>query len=146
MANEQNLIPRNFTKEEAKKYGKIGARKSAISRRKKRKLADRIKLAMEIASNQKIKNVKKEIAELWPNRRLENNKLELRALIERAKMIRDSGYDVYKILSISEYAESDVALRALNSLWDREEGKPNQSSNIKHEGSIGTKIIRDDIG
>ena len=78
MANNQNLIPANLSSEEAARRGRNGALKSAQSRRHKRKLSERISLAISIATTKSLKDISKQISELLPNRHLANNKNELK--------------------------------------------------------------------
>jgi uncharacterized protein YpuA (DUF1002 family) len=139
MPNEENIIPhqiKSLSKEEAAKRGKVGGLKSAQSRRHKRKLADRIKLALQIATQQNLNQLKKQIKELLPNRHLKNNKEELKILIAQAKTVKECGIDLYQIISVAQSPMSDTSdrLKAINMVWDREEGKPltkNENREVK---------------
>jgi len=125
MANNQNLIPANLSSEEAARRGRNGGFKSAQSRRHKRKLSERISLAISIATTKSLKDISKQISELLPNRHLANNKDELKILVAQAKTIKECGFEVYKLIQLVNNPAVDVAdaLKAINMLWDREEGK-----------------------
>lgn len=143
MANESNLIPKTtLSKEEAKAMGRKGGLASVASRRAKKNLSERIKLALTISTNENLKSIKREIKDCWPNRRMKDNKTLLKTLIAQAKTIRECGIDVYNILKIAERPESqEIGMKAASMLWDREEGKPVQSQNVNHAGEIKGKTI-----
>lgn len=143
MANERNLIPNNKrTPKELRENARKGGIKSGQSRRAKKNLSERIKLALTISTNENLKCIKREIKQYWPNRRMEEKRVLLRTLIAQAKTIRECGVDVYNILKIAEQPHTqEIGLRAASILWDREEGKPIQSSNVNHAGEIKGKTI-----
>ena len=144
---KSNLIPNSErSPKEVREQGRKGGINSGKSRRAKKTLSERIKLALTISTNENLKGVKRQIRELLPNRQTTANKEVLKTLLAQAKTIRDCGIDVYQILKIAQAPETqEIGLKATNALWDREEGKPNQSSNVSHSGLMTTKIIRDDI-
>ncbi len=144
--SENNLIPiANRSTEEVREIGRKGGINSGKSRRAKKSLSDRIKLALQISTNENLKSLKREIRKLWPSRNLHDQKQNLKVILAQYRVIKDCGIDVYKVLRIAEAPDSQqIGLNAANALWDREEGKPNQTTNLNHGGSI-TKIIHDDI-
>jgi hypothetical protein len=127
MANNENLRPikkGELSKEEAKKRGRLGGINSVKSRRANKSLAERIKLALTISTNENLKVLKKEIRELLPNRNKKENKEALKTLLAQARVMKDCGIDVYNIIKIAQAPETqDIALKATNSLWDREDGR-----------------------
>ena len=127
MANNENLRPikkGELSKEEAKKRGRLGGINSVKSRRANKSLAERIKLALTISTNENLKVLKKEIRELLPNRNKKENKEVLKTLLAQARVMKDCGIDVYNIIKIAQAPETqDIALKATNSLWDREDGR-----------------------
>jgi hypothetical protein len=144
----QNLIPTNKrTKEEQRRITTMGGIASGKSRRANKTLSDRIKLALTISTNENIKALKRQIKELWPNRESAKNRVMgdkreiIKTLLAQTKTIRECGIDVYNILKIAERPESqDVAMRATNALWDREEGKAKQSSTVESTNNTSTTI------
>jgi len=142
--NESNLIPaEKRSPREARENGRKGGIKSGISRRAKKTLSERIKLALTISTNENLKALKRQIKEHWKNRHNGISKdgtpakESIKMLLAQAKTIRDCGVDVYQILKIAQAPETqEIALKATNALWDREEGKPNQKSDVKHSGTM----------
>lgn len=56
-------------------------------------------------------------------------------LLAQSRVIKDCGYDVYNVIKIAEGSVNpEIALRATNALWDREEGKPQQKLDVKDVG------------
>ena len=131
--------------EELRENGRLGGIKSGVARRAKKSLSDRIKLALQISTKEHLKGLRKRIRQAWPNRNQEEARESLKVLLAQARVVKDCGVDVYKVLKIAEAPDTqEIGLKAANALWDREEGKPNQTTNLNHAGSI-TKIIHDDI-
>lgn len=142
MVNEGNnniIVP---TSAQAREYGRKGGIKSAKSRRHKRKLADRIKLALEISTQQNLNGLKKSIRELLPNRHRTGNKEDLKLLIAQAKTVKECGIDLYQIISLTENAVVDVSdkLKAIGMIWDREEGKAVNKTENKEVKEFSDKI------
>lgn len=125
MSNKNNLISlSDRTTEEQREIARKGGIKSGQVRRAQKPLSQRIKLALQISTNENLKIIKKNIREVLPNRHTANNKEVLKTLLAQARVMKDCGVDVYNILRITEAPESqEIALRATNALWDREEGK-----------------------
>lgn len=129
-AGKKNLVPiATRTTEEQRKIAKMGGWASGVSRRHKRILSERIKLALENSTNSNLNGLKRQIRELWPNRHTKNGKEEMRVLVAQAKTIKECGIELYKILLIIEnpMSEPEMVLKAVNALWDREGGKPTQT-------------------
>jgi len=126
MANHKNLIQnKDRTPDELRKITRKGGIASGKSRRHKRIISDRIKLAFQIATTANLETLKEEIAELMPNRHLKDNKKELKIKIAQAKTMKECGIDVYNMIKIAGTSlDDDKRIKAINSLWDREEGKP----------------------
>lgn len=141
---KKDLIPvTNRSEDEVKEMRRKGGINSGKSRRAKKTLSERIKLALTISTNENLKALKRQIKEHWKNRHngISNDgtpaKESIKMLIAQAKTIRDCGVDVYQILKIAQAPENqEIALKATNALWDREEGKPNQKSDVKHSGTM----------
>ena len=146
MAEKDLISLANRTTEEQQRIARMGGIASGKSRRSQRTISERIKIALKISTNEHLRAKKKEIRELWPNRHTSGNKEQLKIVIAQTQTIKECGIDVYKILKIAESPETqEIALKATNALWDREEGRPNQTSNVNHSGAVPTRIIRDDI-
>lgn len=131
MTDNKNLLKgqaANFstrTKEELREITRKGGVNSGKSRRNKRIISERIKLALDISTTANLATLKKEIIELIPNRHLEANKGELKIKLAQAKTLKECGIDVYNMIKIAESSfDDDKRIKAINSLWDREEGKP----------------------
>ena len=145
---ESNLIPSNKRSlEEVRENGRRGGIKSGQSRRAKKTLSERIKLALTISTNENLKALKRQIKEHWKNRRNgisidgTSAKESIKMLIAQAKTIRDCGVDVYQILKIAQAPETqEIALKATNALWDREEGKAMQLNKTEVTGKDGESI------
>jgi len=133
--NDENLIPFNeLTEKEARILSRRGGIASGKSRRASKTLAQRIKLALTISTNENLRDCKVRIRELWPNRSLPDNKKQLRIVLAQSRTIRDCGIDVYNVLKVAQAPETqEIALKAANILWDREEGKPNQTLDVSTE-------------
>lgn len=148
---EKDLIPTSKrTKEEAKELGRLGGIASGKSRRAKKSLSDRIKLALQISTNEKLKGLRKRIREALPNRHISGNREALKTLLAQARVMKDCGVDVYNILKIAEAPETqEMALKATNALWDREEGKAiqkvesNTTSEVKNTVVITEKELEE---
>lgn len=146
--NQSNLIPNSErTPEQLRAQTRKGGIASGKSRRANKSLSERIKLALTISTNENIKALKRQIRETWPNREstkgraISPNREKIKTLIAQAKTIRECGIDVYNILKIAERPESqDVAMRATNALWDREEGKAKQSSTVESNNTTASTI------
>ena len=77
-----------------------------------------------------------------PNRQTKANKEALKTLLAQAKTIRDCGIDVYQILKIAEAPETqDMALKATNALWDREDGKAIQKVESSNTSEIKNTVV-----
>lgn len=130
MANNENLLRGNPDTEfqagrEQVETATRGGIASAKSRRSKRIIADRIRLAFNIATTASLVNLKKSIAELMPNRHLEPNKELLKIKLAQAKTVKECGIDVYNMITIAANSgDDDKRIKAISALWDREEGKP----------------------
>jgi len=144
MANNENLRPikkGELSKEEAKSRGSLGGKNSVRSRRANKNLAERIKLALTISTNENLKVLKKSIRELLPNRHKKENKESLKTLLAQARVMKDCGIDVYNMIKIAQAPETqEIALKATNSLWDREEGKAIQSV-ITTGSTVKEKVV-----
>ena len=130
MANNEQLLkghpPTEFKagQEQAKTARKAGIA-SGKSKRHQKKLAKRIALALTISTTANLNIIKKEIAELMPNRHLKANKEDLKLKLAQAKTLKECGIDVYNMIKIAVTSfDEDKRIKAINSLWDREEGKP----------------------
>ncbi len=137
---EKDLIPFNKrTVEEQKRITTMGGVASGKSRRAKRTLQERIKLALTISTNENLKALKRQIRELWPNRQTKANRESLKTLLAQTKTMRDCGIDVYRMLQIAEAPETqEIAMKATNALWDREDGKPTNKN--EHAGLDGQPL------
>jgi len=130
MANEENLLkgnpPTEFTSgREAVENGVKGAKASARSKRHKRILSERIKLALSISTQQNLNSLKKEIKEIMPIRHTKEGKEILKVKLAQAKTIQECGIDVFNMIKIAETSlEDEKRIKAINSIWDREDGKP----------------------
>lgn len=139
MANPENVEPyqiKTLSSEEAARRGRNGARKSAQSKRNKKKLKERIKLALEISTNENLKSLKRRIRELWPLRHSQATKEDLRLKLAQAKTIKECGYELYQLLHIGQNPITDNSdkIKIIQMLWDREEGKPmtkNENKEVK---------------
>lgn len=146
--NQSNLIPNSErTPEQLREQTRRGGIASGKSRRANKSLSERIKLALTISTNENLKSLKRQIKEIWPNREstktraIGQKREKIKTLLAQARTIRDCGMDVYQILKIAENPESqDVAMRATNALWDREEGKAKQSSTVESNNTSTTNI------
>lgn len=149
----KDLVPLNKrTKEEQRRITRMGGIASGKSRRDKKSLSDRIKLALKISTNENLKVIKKQIREVLPNRNKANNKEVLKTLLAQARVMKDCGVDVYNILKIAESPETqEMALKATNALWDREEGKAiqsivsNNSTEVKNTVLVTKEEIADEV-
>ena len=137
---EKDLIPvTQRTKEEAKQISRNGGIASGKSRRAKKTLQETIKLALTISTNENLKALKRQIRELWPNRQTKANRETLKTLLAQTKTMRDCGIDVYRMLQIAEAPETqEIAMKATNALWDREDGKPTNKN--EHSGLDGQPL------
>lgn len=140
--NLKNLTSNTHrTPEEIRESNRRAGIASGKSRRAKKTLSDRIKLALTISTNENLKVLKEQIREMIPNRHTKENKMVLKTLLAQTKTMRDCGVDVYNLLRIAENPESqEMALKATNALWDREEGKPKQSSTIESNVNSTTTV------
>ena len=130
--------------EQRKAMSRKGGIMSVISKRRKKVLADRIKLALEISTTENVKIIKERINILYNKRHNNNqkksNNQKLKLLIAQARTINECGIDVYGMLKIAESSiDEDKRMKAINSLWDREEGKAKQQTEIT--GNIAEPII-----
>ena len=137
---EKDLIPNSArTPEELQRITRLGGIASGKSRRAKKTLQERIKLALTISTNENLKALKRQIREIWPNRQTKANREQLKTLLAQTKTMRDCGIDVYRMLQIAEAPETqEIAMKATNALWDREDGKPTNKN--EHAGLNGEPL------
>jgi len=141
--NESNLIPNSErTPQQLKEQTRRGGIASGKSRRAKKTLSDRIKLALTISTNENLKALKRQIREVLPNRHIIANRELIKTYLAQARTIRDCGVDVYNLLRIAQAPESqEIALKATNALWDREVGKPMQEIQSSNTQEIKNTTI-----
>jgi len=128
-------------------------KKGGIASGKARRLNARIAKAIKYRDNQNLKQDKIDFRKAWKLRHrqvgkdnIEEFREDLRVLIEKIRMIQDCGQDVFNIISIADdpvlmKTKPEVVIKAQSELWDREEGKPQQS--IVTTGS--SSIIREKV-
>lgn len=113
---QKDLIPvTQRTKEEAQELGRMGGKASGKVRKQKKELKERIMLAFEIYTK----------------------KLKEKATTADDKQIIDEmGADVFQIMSIAYdiKTKKETRLKALDMLWDRTVGKPQQAIDHTTEG------------
>jgi len=130
MANNKHLLkghpPTQFkTGHEQVKIARKAGIASGRSRRHTKGLSKRIALALTISTTANLTTLKEEIAELMPNRHLKANRELLKIKLAQAKTLKECGIDVYNMIKIAGTSlDEDKRIKAINSLWDREEGKP----------------------
>ena len=114
----KDLIPFNrLTEEEQKKLARKGGQASGEARRKKRDLKEKLAVALEYITSEKIKQT--------PDKKLKS-------------IIKNIGYDVYVLLKEIEGGN----LQAIDRAWDRLYGKPLQVSEDRTPQEIKTIELR----
>lgn len=114
----KDLIPFNrLTEEEQKKLAIKGGHASGEARRKKRDLKEKLAVALEYITSEKIKQT--------PDKKLKS-------------IIKNIGYDVYVLLKEIEGGN----LQAIDRAWDRLYGKPLQVSEDRTPQEIKTIELR----
>ncbi len=114
----KDLIPFNrLTEEEQKKLAIKGGQASGEARRKKRDLKEKLAVALEYITSEKIKQT--------PDKKLKS-------------IIKNIGYDVYVLLKEIEGGN----LQAIDRAWDRLYGKPLQVSEDRTPQEIKTIELR----
>jgi len=112
---QKDLIPMNKrTVEQQKKIAKMGGIKSGESRKKKKELKEKFKLGLEIFTELKARELKKDGKE------------------EAAKIVKEIGLETFTFLDIlqDEKSSPQIKLQAINDVLDRVEGKATQKSVI----------------
>lgn len=142
MANNENLKSiGDLTKTKQREITRKGGIASVKSRRHKKKLAERISLALSISTQQNLNGIKKQIKESLKDRHTVEGRAVLKVLLAQAKTIQECGIDVYNMIKIAETSlEDEKKIKAINSLWDREEGKPLAKSENKEVQEFGDEV------
>ncbi len=116
MDGKDNLIPTSKrTKDEQREIAKKGGIKSGEIRREKKRLKQRLEMVLELMKDELIGSVKKS----------GKSKQEIDNITKQIEEMGADGYQLAKI-AFSNKVKAETRLRALESIWDRTEGKPSQ--------------------
>lgn len=128
---QKDLIPMNKrSKDEVKRIASNGGIKSGKSRREKRQLKERFKLGLEIFTELKARELKKDGKE------------------EAAKIVKEIGLETFTFLDIlqDEKSSPQIKLQAINDILDRTDGKATQKSvidaSVNAERELSPKEIK----
>ncbi len=143
MANNENLKSiGDRTTSEQQEITKKGGIASGEARRLNARLANLTKYTDRLS----LTKHKRKLRKLWKVRKngfIEGDKKitgeqvrdEIRDIIENMRIIKDCGGDVLNIVAIANspylaVSKPEVVIKAQSELWDRQEGKPKQSTEL----------------